>query len=64
MRIARDFMAQYAGTCPACDQDIRPGQRVIYRDDVLEHVTCPPPPATCPTCHLTLPVTGVCGNCT
>lgn len=61
--IARDFMAQYAGPCGQCDQGIRPGQRVIYRDDVLQHFTCPPAPAVCPDCYLVLPASGVCGDC-
>lgn len=34
------FTASYAGVCEACEERIRPGDRVRYADDVLVHAGC------------------------
>lgn len=61
--MSRSFAARFPNTCGWCRNPIAAGQRVQYIDDDLVHVTCPPPPKTCPTCHLILPASGVCGEC-
>jgi hypothetical protein len=63
------FTASYAGTCKACGERFGAGAEVEYAGmfDYV-HAECPPSvldqqrPA-CPTCHLELPVSGVCGEC-
>jgi hypothetical protein len=59
--MARVFEARYHGRCADCDDPIRPGDFVRFRDDddLLIHDDCddarppePTHPATCPTCHL------------
>jgi hypothetical protein len=34
------FEAAYAGTCSACEEPIRPGDRVLYVRDELVHAGC------------------------
>lgn len=49
--------------CPECEETIKPGERVEYVDDVLQHVTCGPPEprAVCGVCFLEQAVNGACG---
>jgi hypothetical protein len=64
------FIARYGGDdCGACEEPIERGQEVEYdRTDRLVHVVCPEvvpseARATCPTCWMELPLTGVCEDC-
>lgn len=62
------FTANYPGTCAACFERFEAGAEVQYAepDGRLVHVECPfvveeAPAAVCPSCFLTLAVSGACG---
>jgi hypothetical protein len=68
------FRARYDGQCSLCGGSITPGDMIRFDDDLatVVHDDCddtaetwskPAPRMTCPTCHLQLPVTGMCGVC-
>lgn len=68
------WTALYDGTCSNCDGRIRAEVHQVdwqtFPDDTrtVVHTTCPDPLAiptagVCPRCHLTLPATGICGEC-
>lgn len=54
------FTARYGGTCPSCENPIRPGDEVQYdEDDALHHVLCytinRPAPPICTQCWMQKP---------
>jgi hypothetical protein len=66
------FIAAFNGSpCGTCDERIREGQEVEYdTSHRLVHAICPEQcdvpdeiPPICDRCFLTLPLSGVCGNC-
>lgn len=62
------WTALYNGLCERCDDRIRADvDQVEWAGTEVVHVECPDPLETatgvCPTCHLVLPVTGICGTC-
>jgi hypothetical protein len=68
--MSRPFAATWPTRCARdeCpDPRIREGEIVRYGDDDrIEHEACPepaPPPNVCPSCHMALPLTGVCDDC-
>ena len=61
------FTARYAGICEDCSNDIEPGDLIVtVGDHAYVHAWCsatPRPTPACPTCHLALPVSGICDEC-
>jgi hypothetical protein len=59
------FVAQKRTDCTECDQPILRGQLASFAYSRYHHVICPEPVPvkTCPTCHIELPVSGVCDDC-
>lgn len=57
------FTAKYEDLCVECDQTILRGQQATYLGDGLAHVVCPARPQVCPSCHMVMPATGVCDDC-
>jgi hypothetical protein len=59
--MGRPFEARYHGTCPACDEAIKPGQQVRFDDDALVHDDCTDavpverPVVVCDRCWLVKP---------
>ncbi len=58
------FSAKYDGVCGDCGIAIYRGQAVTYQgEDGVVHVMCPTEQKVCPKCHMALPATGVCDDC-
>lgn len=59
------FPAKYEGTCGDCGQPFGRGVSVTYQGPLgVCHMICPNTANVCPKCHMALPVTGVCDDCT
>lgn len=65
------FQARFSGTpCDNCEERVKEGQEVTYNvAHKIVHVVCPEArdvdatATVCPTCHMALPLTGVCDDC-
>lgn len=63
------FTARYNGTCMVCRDEIDVGQQIEFAEESgYRHVYCVPRPPkrhgkVCPTCHMEMPLSGVCANC-
>jgi hypothetical protein len=65
------FTARFYGVCVACHDTIRPGQTIAVKSPVgYVHDDCAVPEDighlhgnVCPTCHLEMPLSGVCDTC-
>lgn len=64
------FIARFNSACSECPDRIYEGDECIFIGGRISHAICPetidvlePERPICPSCHMILPVSMICGSC-